>query len=154
MNLKLEVIAIPVSDVDRAKKFYQEKLGFRLDADLNAESFAKLLGVKPPGGADFRNVQLTPPGSACSIHIGTGNTHLKPGSMEGMYLVTSDIEATRAELVRNGVEVSEPFHLGPEGPSGGVHPQHQDYNSYMTFKDPDGNSWLIQEIRKRLPGRE
>lgn len=153
MNLKLEVIPIPVSDVDRAKKFYQEALGFRLDVDLNAESYEKLLGFKPAGGPNFRNVQLTPPGSACSIHIGAG-TDAKPGSLQGLYLVTDDIEATRAELVKRGVDVSEPFHFGPKGKTPGVHPEHQDYNSFLAFRDPDGNSWLIQEIRKRLPGRE
>jgi catechol 2,3-dioxygenase-like lactoylglutathione lyase family enzyme len=153
MNLKLEVIVVPVSDVDRAKKFYQEALGFRLDVDLDAEAYEKLLGFKPPGGSNFRNVQLTPPGSGCSIHIGKGNTRLQPGSLEGLYLVTDDIEATRAELVKRGVEVSEPFHFGPAGKISGVHPEHQDYNSFVSFRDPDGNTWLIQEIRKRLPGR-
>jgi catechol 2,3-dioxygenase-like lactoylglutathione lyase family enzyme len=104
MDLKLEVIVVPVSDVDRAKKFYQEALGFRLDVDLDAEAYEKLLGFKPAGGSNFRNVQLTPPGSGCSIHIGKGNTRLQPGSLEGLYLVTDDIEATRAELVRRGVQ--------------------------------------------------
>ena len=153
MDLKLEVIGIPVSDVDRSKKFYQEALGFRLDADFDAESWEKLFGFKAPGGSNFRAVQLTPPGSACSIHLTKGNTSLKPGSLEGLYLVTSDIEATRAELVSRGVDVSQPFYFGPKGQTPGVHPEHQDYNSYMSFRDPDGNSWLIQEIRKRLPGR-
>jgi catechol 2,3-dioxygenase-like lactoylglutathione lyase family enzyme len=153
MDLKLEVVGVPVSDIDRAKKFYQEALGFRLDADFNAEAYEKLFGYPPPGGANFRAVQLTPPGSACSIHLVTTNTRLKPGSLECGYLVTSDIEATRADLVSRGVEVSEPFHFGPKGQTPGAHPEHQDYNSYMTFQDPDGNSWMIQEIRKRLPGR-
>lgn len=153
MNLKLEVISIPVSDVDRAKKFYQEALGFRLDADLDAAAYEKLLGFKPAGGPNFRNAQLTPPGSGCSIHIGA-TTSMPPGSVQGLYLVTSDIEATRAELVSRGVDVSEPFHFGPNGKTPGVHPEHQDYNSFLSFRDPDGNSWLIQEIRKRLPGRE
>jgi catechol 2,3-dioxygenase-like lactoylglutathione lyase family enzyme len=139
MSLKLEVVVIPVSDVDRARKFYEEKLGFRFDIDL-----------KRPGS---RIVQLTPPGSECSIHIGSGITHASPGSYEGMYLVTSDIEATREELSGRGVEVSGPFHFGPEGQMPGVDPEHQSYNSFLAFKDPDGNSWLIQEIRKRLPGR-
>ena len=153
MDLKLEVISVPVSDVARAKKFYQVAFGFRLDADLDAKAYEKLLGFKPPGGSNFRNVQLTPPGSGCSIHIGTRNTRTKPGSLEGLYLVTDNIEATRAELVSRGVEVSEPFHFGPAGQTPGVHPEHQDYNSFVSFRDPDGNSWLIQEIRKRLPGR-
>ena len=152
MDLKLEVIGIPVSDVDRAKKFYQETLGFRLDADFNAESWEKLFGFKAPGGPNFRAVQLTPPGSGCSIHLKT-NTLINPGSLEGLYLVTFDIEATRAELVNRGVDVSGPFYFGPAGQTPGVHPEHQDYNSYMSFRDPDGNTWLIQEIRKRLPGR-
>jgi catechol 2,3-dioxygenase-like lactoylglutathione lyase family enzyme len=152
MNLKLEVIVVPVSDVDRAKKFYQEAMGFRLDADFDAEAFAKSFGGPPPA-PNFRGVQLTPPGSECSIHIGTGITQLKPGSLEGLYLVTSDIEATRAELIGRGVDVSEPFHFGPGGIVPGVHPEHQSYNSYMSFRDPDGNSWLIQEIKQRLPGR-
>jgi len=153
MDLKLEVVVIPVTDVDRAKKFYQEKLGWRLDADLNGEGYGKLLGFKFPAPPNFRAVQLTPPGSACSIHIGNGITQAKPGSYESTYLVTSDIEATRAELVSRGVEVSEPFHYSPKGHTPGVHPEHQDYNTFLAFKDPDGNSWLIQEIRKRLPGR-
>jgi catechol 2,3-dioxygenase-like lactoylglutathione lyase family enzyme len=149
MDLKLEVIKIPVSDIDRAKKFYQEQLGFRLDADLDLDGYAKLLGFKPPFGKDFRNVQLTPPGSACSIHLGKG----KPGSAEGMYLITDDIEATRSALVRCGVDVSQPFHFGPNGQMPGVHPEHQSYNSFLSFRDPDGNAWLIQEIKQRLPGR-
>ena len=152
MDLKLEVIGVPVTDVDRSKKFYQETLGWRLDADFNAEAWEKLFGFKAPGGPNFRAVQLTPPGSGCSIHLKT-NTQIKPGSLEGVYLVTSDIDATRAELVSRGVDVSEPFHFGPAGQTSGVHPEHQDYSSYMSFRDPDGNSWLIQEIRKRLPGR-
>ena len=150
MDLKLEVVKIPVSDVDRARKFYQEAMGFRLDVDLNAESFEKLLGFKPPSGPDFRSAQLTPPGSGCSIHI-TKEAGFKP--VDGLYLVTSDIDATRAELVSRGVEVSEPFHFGPNGKTPGVHPDRQDYNSYLSFSDPDRNSWLIQEVRKRLPGR-
>src|SRR5262245_47673329 len=145
MNLKLEVIAIPVSDIDRAKKFYQEACGFRLDADFDIEGYSKLLGFKPPFPPDFRVVQLTPPGSSCSIHLGTSTA--KPGSAQNMYLVTDDIEATRAELVRRGVEVGEPYHLSPSGVTPGVQPQHQSYGSYAAFKDPDGNTWLIQEIR-------
>jgi len=152
MNLKLEVLAIPVSDMDRAKKFYQEKLGFRLDADFDVAGFEKLLGFKPPLPPDFRVIQLTPPGSACSIQF--GRTTAKPGSAQGNFLVTDDIEATRAELVRRGVEVSEPYYLGRNGQVKGVQPEHQSYSTYMDLKDPDGNSWLIQEIRQRLPGRE
>jgi catechol 2,3-dioxygenase-like lactoylglutathione lyase family enzyme len=136
MNLKLEVVVIPVSDVDRAKKFYAEALGFRRR-----------------GGASYRIVQLTPPGSECSIHIGTGITQMTPGSLQGMHLVSSDIAATRAELVARGVEVSEPFHFGPEGQTRGLEPGRADYNSYVSFSDPDGNGWLIQEIKQRAPGR-
>jgi len=151
MNLKLEVIAIPVSDIDRAKKFYQEALGCRLDADLDIDGYAKLLGFKPPFPPDFRAVQLTPPGSQCSIHLARGKA--KPGSAQGMYLITDDMQATCAELARRGVEVTEPYHFTTSGPTPGVHPEHQSYNSYASFKDPDGNEWLIQEIQQRLPGR-
>jgi catechol 2,3-dioxygenase-like lactoylglutathione lyase family enzyme len=152
MDLKLEVVVIPVSDVDRAKKFYQEALRFRLDGDFDAEAFGKLQGFEfhAPG---FRAVQLTPPGSQCSIHIGNGITDAKPGTYQKTYLVTSDLEATRGELIKRGVEVSEPFHFGPKGPTPGLHPKRTSYNSFVSFKDPDGNSWLIQEITQRLPGR-
>jgi catechol 2,3-dioxygenase-like lactoylglutathione lyase family enzyme len=145
MNLKLEVVVIPVSDVDRAKKFYEEKLGFRVDID-----FERPLGP----GKKMRGVQLTPPGSHCSIHIGNGITDATPGTYQKTYLVTSDIEATRAELVKRGVDVSEPFHFSAEGITPGFHPERQTYNSFISFSDPDGNGWLIQEITKRLPGRE
>ena len=153
MDLKLEVVVIPVTDVDRAKKFYQEKLGFRLDGDFDAEAFGKLSGFEfhAPG---FRAVQLTPPGSKCSIHIGNGITDVKPGTYQKTYLVTSDIEATRAELVKRGVEVNGPFHFSSTGVTPGVHPQRNSYNSFLEFKDPDGNGWLIQEITQRFPGRE
>ena len=139
VDMKLEVITIPVSDVDRAKAFY-EGLGWRLDADFK-------------DGAD-RAIQLTPPGSQCSIHLGKN----LPGPAQGLFLVVSDIEAARDDLVRHGVEVSEVFHFakGP-GPFGGVvgglAPDHQSYGSYATFKDPDGNGWLLQEVTTRFPGR-
>ena len=136
MDLKLEAIVIPVSDVDRAKKFYQEALGFRYR-----------------GEASYRIVQLTPPESQCSIHIGAGITHMAPGACQGMYLITSDIEATRTELVARGVKVSEPFHFGPKGQTPGLEPGRADYNSYMSFSDADGNGWWIQEVKKRAPGR-
>src|SRR5215204_3674648 len=122
MELKLEVVGVPVSDVDRAIKFYKEAMGFRLDADFNAEAWEQLFGFKAPGGPDFRAVQLTPPGSACSIHL---KKNAGTASLEGLYLVTSDIEATRAELVSRGVDVSEPFYFGPEGKTAGVHPERQ-----------------------------
>lgn len=140
VDLKLEVVALPVSDVDRAKLFY-EGLGWRLDADF--------------AGEDWRAVQFTPPGSPCSIHFGTGLTTAVPGSAEGLFLVVEDIEAARAELVRNGVDVSEPFHYtgirGPRVP--GPDPERGSYRSYASFRDPDGNGWLLQEIGTRLPGR-
>jgi catechol 2,3-dioxygenase-like lactoylglutathione lyase family enzyme len=138
--MKLEVVVIPVSDVERAKAFYG-KLGWRLDADF----------VK---GDAFRGVQFTPPGSSCSIHFGTGITSAAPGSAQGLYLVVSDIEAARAELVRRGVDVTEVFHRAVgEGPESGPDPQRRSYASYATFRDPDGNSSLLQEVTARLPGR-
>jgi catechol 2,3-dioxygenase-like lactoylglutathione lyase family enzyme len=139
-DMKLEVVVIPVSDVDRAKRFYGD-LGWRLDADF----------VK---GEDFRVVQFTPPGSPCSIHFGRGVTSAVPGSAQRLYLVVSDIEAARAELVDRGVEVSELFHrAGSEGHVSGPDPQRQSYSSFASFSDPDGNSWLLQEVTVRLPGR-
>jgi catechol 2,3-dioxygenase-like lactoylglutathione lyase family enzyme len=136
MDLKLELVLVPVSDVDRAKTFYAEKLGFRLDVDHSA-------------GENFRVVQLTPPGSACSISVGKGITDAPPGSLRGTHLVVSDIEATRAELLGRGVEVSEIFHFGPEGQTPGPDPDRSDYNSFMSFSDPDGNTWAVQEVRER-----
>jgi catechol 2,3-dioxygenase-like lactoylglutathione lyase family enzyme len=140
LAMKLEVIVIPVSDVDRAKRFYND-LGWRLDADFVV-------------GAAFRVLQFTPAGSSCSIHFGTGITSAVPGSASGLYLVVSDIEAARAELVARGVDVSEVFHRGVgEGPQRGPDPARRTYSSYATFKDPDGNEWLLQEVTARLPGR-
>ena len=140
LDMKLEVVVIPVSDVDRAKRFYAN-LGWRLDADF----------VK---GNTFRGVQFTPQGSSCSIHFGTGITSAVPGSAQGLYLVVSDIEAARAELVKRGVDVGDVFHLAPgEGPESGVDPQRRSYASHATFRDPDGNTWLLQEVTARLPGR-
>jgi catechol 2,3-dioxygenase-like lactoylglutathione lyase family enzyme len=140
VDMKLEVVVIPVSDVDRAKLFYGG-LGWRLDADF-------------PGGDDFRVCQFTPPGSQCSIHFGKGVTSAAPGSAQGLFLVVTDIEAARAELVHRGAEVSEVFHrwVG-EGPHSGLDPQRRSYASYATFRDPDGNAWLLQEVTARLPGR-
>jgi catechol 2,3-dioxygenase-like lactoylglutathione lyase family enzyme len=140
MDFKYEVTVVPVSDVDQAKDFYAEKLGFNVDVDHRA-------------GDSFRVVQLTPPGSAASISIGTGITTAVPGSYQGMHLVVDDIEAARAELTERGVEVSEPFHFGAEGQSPGLHPERADYGTYLSFSDPDGNGWLIQEVRQRAPGR-
>ena len=137
VDLKLEVVAIPVSDVDRAKAFYLS-LGWTLDADFTI-------------GKDFRAVQLTPPGSPCSIHLVTTAV---PGSAQGMFLVVSDIEAARRELIARGVDVSSVFHFdGDHHPVPGLGPEGQSYVSYATFNDPDGNRWVLQEIKKRLPGR-
>jgi catechol 2,3-dioxygenase-like lactoylglutathione lyase family enzyme len=140
VDMKLEVVVIPVADVDRAKRFYGN-LGWRLDADLVV-------------GDDFRVVQFTPPGSPSSIHFGNGVTSALPGSVQGLYLVVSDIEAARAELVERGVDVSEVFHRAPghdhlRGPD----PGRRSYASFASFSDPDGNRWLIQEVTARLPGR-
>ncbi|MER8382536.1 VOC family protein [Mesorhizobium sp. M0220] len=139
--MKLEVVVIPVSDVDRAKSFYSG-LGWRLDGDFVV-------------GDTFRGVQFTPPGSPASIHFGTGITTAAPGSASGLYLVVSDIEAARAELIGHGAEVSEAFHrTGPGKPAvKGRDPERRSYSSFATFKDPDGNEWLLQEITTRFPGR-
>jgi catechol 2,3-dioxygenase-like lactoylglutathione lyase family enzyme len=139
-TLKLEVVVIPVSDVDRAKRFYGN-LGWRLDADF-------------PVGDAFRVVQFTPPGSPSSIHFGKGVTPAAPGSARE-YLVVSDIEAARAELVDRGVAVGEIFHVAGPGtpPMSGPDPERRSYLSYASFSDPDGNNWLLQEINTRFPGR-
>jgi catechol 2,3-dioxygenase-like lactoylglutathione lyase family enzyme len=149
MDMKLEVLVVPVSDVDRAKRFYGS-LGWRLDADF-------------PFDNGFRVVQFTPPGSGCSVQFGNKITSAASGSSQGQYLIVSDIEAAREELARRGSEVSEVFHAGTpgaqfqtDGTSGRVRgpaPDHASYRSYATFSDPDGNSWLIQEVKTRLPGR-
>jgi len=140
VDMKLEVVVIPVSDVERAKRFYGG-LGWRLDADIVS-------------GEEFRVVQFTPPGSPCSIHFGTGVTSAVPGSARGLYLIVSDIEAARAELVDRGVDVSELFHrAGREGRLSGPDPARRSYASYVSFSDPDGNGWLLQEVTMRLPGR-
>src|SRR5262245_44342393 len=140
-DLKLEVIVIPVSDVDRSKRFYGG-LGWRLDADFAV-------------GDAFRVVQFTPPGSQASIHFGKGITPVAPGSAKGNYLVVSDIEAARADLISRGADVSEVIHRGGPGqpPLKGRDPQRRSYFSYATFSDPDGNSWLLQEVTTRFPGR-
>ena len=140
MDMKLEVAVIPVSDVDRAKRFYGG-LGWRLDADFAA-------------GNEFRAVQITPPGSPCSIHFGKGVTAAASGSAT-LYLVVSDIEAARAELVAHGADVSEVTHRDGPGkpPIKGPHPERRSYSSFASFRDPDGNNWLIQEVTARLPGR-
>jgi catechol 2,3-dioxygenase-like lactoylglutathione lyase family enzyme len=142
VDMKLEVVVIPVSDIDRTKRFYSN-LGWRLDADFAAD--------------DFRVIQFTPPGSSSSIHFGTarpGVASAAPGSAQGLYLIVSDIEAARAELVSRGVDVSEVFHrTGHDGRLSGPDPERRSYSSLATFKDPDGNGWLLQEVTARLPGR-
>jgi catechol 2,3-dioxygenase-like lactoylglutathione lyase family enzyme len=135
VDWKLELVVVPVSDVDRAKTFYTEKAGFNLDVDHRA-------------GDDFRVVQLTPPGSACSIGIGKGITQAAPGSLQGLHLVVSDIDAARAELVERGVDVSEVQHFESGQPVPGPDPERRDYGSFLFFSDPDGNSWTVQEVRR------
>jgi catechol 2,3-dioxygenase-like lactoylglutathione lyase family enzyme len=150
--MKLEVVVMPVSDVDRAKRFY-EKLGWRLDADYAS-------------GDDYRVIQFTPPGSASSIIFGKNVTAAAPGSAQGLYLIVSDINAARDELIGRGIEVSDVFHdaggvyAGPDAPYlfgrrrvNGVDPEHRSYRSFASFSDPDGNGWLFQEVTARLPGR-
>jgi catechol 2,3-dioxygenase-like lactoylglutathione lyase family enzyme len=147
MDMRLEVVVIPVSDVDQAKEFYLG-LGWRQDADFATS-------------ADFRVVQLTPPGSPCSVIFGTGLTSAAPGSADGLQLVVDDIDAARAELASHGADVSEVFHdaggvfhhAGTEGRAAGPAPEHQSYGSFISFSDPDGNGWYVQEITTRLPGR-
>ena len=138
VDMKLEVELIPVSDVDRAKDFYTS-LGWRLDADIVM-------------GNDFRIVQLTPPGSGCSVSFGKGVTSAAPGSIRGA-LIVSDIEAAHKELVARGIKPSEVFHGSPFSRISGPDPERQSYNSYVSFEDPDGNMWIVQEVTRRLPGR-
>jgi catechol 2,3-dioxygenase-like lactoylglutathione lyase family enzyme len=132
MDLAIELVLLPVTDVDRAKAFYLDKVGFALHVDHRA-------------GDHFRVVQLDPPGSACSIAFGVGITDAEPGSVRGLHLVVRDIEATRTELVGRGLEVSDVRHMTPEGWQPGADPQHADYNSFADFSDPDGNTWVLQE---------
>jgi len=151
VDTKLEIVVIPVSDVDRAKEFYA-RLGWRLDADFD-------------NGSDFRVIQFTPPGSGCSVIFGKNVTGAAPGSAQGLYLIVSDLAAARDEFIRNGVEVSEIFHnegvysgtdehyLFGSARVSGPDPEHRSYRSFASFQDPDGNGWLFQEITSRLPGR-
>src|SRR3954469_25433088 len=152
IDMKLEVVVIPVSDVDRAKRFYGG-LGWRLDADFAA-------------GDDFRVIQFTPPGSGCSVIFGRNVTAAAPGSTQGLYLIVSNIEAARQELLRRGVKVSATFHGAGDDYTGtdephlfgsirvsGPDPEHRSYRSLASFSDPDGNGWLLQEVTERLPGR-
>src|SRR5256885_35012 len=152
VDLKLEVVVIPVSDVERAKEFYG-RLGWRLDAEFAS-------------GGDYRVMQFTPPGSGCSVIFGKNVTAAAPGSAQGLYLIVSDIAAAREELVGRGIEVSEVFHGGAGVYAGtdqpylfgrvrvsGADPEHGSYRSFASFSDPDGNGWLLQELTTRLPGR-
>ena len=151
VDMKLEVVIIPVADVDRAKNFYA-RLGWRLDGDFTA-------------GNDWRGVQFTPPGSGCSVIFGTNVSTAAPGSAQGLYLAVSDIESARTELLGRGIDVSEVFHgsnvhTGKDEPyifgrlrSSGPDPAHTSYSSFASFHDPDGNGWLLQEVTTRLPGR-
>jgi catechol 2,3-dioxygenase-like lactoylglutathione lyase family enzyme len=132
MDFKLELVLLPVSDVDRAKAFYTEKAGFHLDVDHRV-------------GDNFRVVQMTPPGSACSVTIGVGVTDATPGSVRGLHVVVTDIEAARKELVGRGVQVSALRYLGPNGWTEGADSEHHDYQSFADFSDPDGNTWMLQE---------
>ncbi len=138
-DMNLEVVTLPVSDVDRAKSFYQS-LGWRLDADIAR-------------GDEFRAVQLTPPHSSCSVAFGKGVTSGEPGSVQRLILVVTDIDAARADLASRGIEVSEVFHLAG-GRVPGPDPEGRSYQTYASFSDPDGNGWLLQQINTRLPGRE
>jgi catechol 2,3-dioxygenase-like lactoylglutathione lyase family enzyme len=152
LDTKLEIVVIPVSDIDRAKEFYSG-LGWRLDADYD-------------NGSDFRIIQFTPPGSGCSVIFGRNVTGAAPGSARGLYLIVSDIQAARNDLFRRGVKISEVFHgagdvyAGPDEPYlfgrirvNGPDPEHRSYRSFASFSDPDGNGWLFQEITTRQPGR-
>jgi catechol 2,3-dioxygenase-like lactoylglutathione lyase family enzyme len=140
MDMQLEVAVIPVSDVDRARRFY-ESLRFHLDIDLVASD-------------NLRVVQLTPPGSDASIHIGKGISLAAPGSIQNLYLVVDDVQEARADLVRRGINVSEVFHYGGgQWRAPGPDTERQSYGSFVSFCDPDGNTWLVQEVKKRLPGR-
>ena len=152
IDTKLELVVIPVSDIDRAKEFYS-RLGWRLDADYD-------------NGSDFRIIQFTPPGSGCSVIFGRNVTGAEPGSARGLYLIVSDIGAARNDLLRRGVKISEVFHgagdvyAGPDEPYlfgrirvNGPDPEHRSYRSFASFSDPDGNGWFLQEVTTRLPGR-
>jgi len=153
IDMQLEVVVIPVSDIDRAKEFYGGKLGWRLDADYD-------------NGKDFRVIQFTPPGSGCSVIFGKNVTAAAPGSAQGLYLIVSDIEAARKELLGHGIQISQVFHdaggvyAGSDEPYlfgrlrlHGRDPEHRSYRSFASFQDPDGNGWLFQELTTRLAGR-
>jgi catechol 2,3-dioxygenase-like lactoylglutathione lyase family enzyme len=135
MDYTLELVVVPVSDVDRAKDFYINKAGFELLVDTSA-------------GPDFRVVQLVPPGSACAIAIGTGIGSMPPGSLHGLHLCVTDIEAARDELAGRGVELADTFHYGEAGQVPGIDPERRSYATFMPFQDPDGNTWLVQEVKR------
>jgi catechol 2,3-dioxygenase-like lactoylglutathione lyase family enzyme len=135
MDFKLELIVVPVSDIDRAKAFYVDQAGFRVDVDHSA-------------GEDFRIVQLTPPGSSCSITL---MRNAAAGSLQGLHLTVTDIDAARAELVGRGLEAGELFHFSATGETPGPDPQRADYGTFMSFTDPDGNGWLVQEVKPAVP---
>jgi predicted enzyme related to lactoylglutathione lyase len=132
MDWTLELVVVPVTDMDRAKAFYADQLGFTVDVDHRA-------------GEDFRVIQLTPPGSACSVTL-MRTSPMAPGTLHGLHLVVPDIDAARAQLVERGVDVSEPFHFGPAGQTTGHHPTRDNYGTFMSLHDPDGNTWLVQEV--------
>lgn len=132
MDMKLEVVVLPVSDVDRAKEFF-ERVGFSVDVDFQPND-------------SFRVVQVTPPGSACSITFGTGISRGAPGTYQGLHLVVEDLPTAIEDLSGRGIEVGEPFHFGDEGQTAGLHPKRADYGSYAAFSDPDGNGFLLQEV--------
>ncbi|WP_433668436.1 VOC family protein [Nocardia sp. CA-136227] len=148
MDMKLEVVVLPVSDVDRAKAFYVDRLGFRLDADFAVND-------------GYRVIQVTPPGSGCSIIFGAGVSESAPGTLRGLHLVVTDIEKAVVELTERGVAVEGPFrdatgvfhHAGTTDRVAGAHPERRSYGSFAAFGDPDGNSWFLQEITQRAPGR-
>jgi catechol 2,3-dioxygenase-like lactoylglutathione lyase family enzyme len=138
MDYRLELVIIPVSDVDRAKDFYVDTAGFRLDVDYRASD-------------TFRVVQVTPPGSACSVSFGVGISEAEPGSVKGLHLVVRDIEEAHADLSERGVEVGEIHHYTAEGRTPGPDPERANYNSFATFSDPDGNAWVLQEVTNPTP---
>jgi catechol 2,3-dioxygenase-like lactoylglutathione lyase family enzyme len=138
VDYKLELVLVPVADVDRAKAFYTEKVGFNLDVDTSPTE-------------EFRVVQMTPPGSACSITIGKGITDATPGSIRGLHLVVEDIVAARAELTGRGLDISEVRHFEAGAWASGPDPERRDYHSFADFSDPDGNTWVLQEVKRRAP---
>jgi catechol 2,3-dioxygenase-like lactoylglutathione lyase family enzyme len=133
VDYKLELVVMPVADMDRAKAFYSEQVGFHVDIDHR-------------GGGDFRVIQLTPPGSACSITLMRNPE--RAGTVQGLHLVVQDIEAARADLAFREVEISEPFHFGPDGQTPGLDPDRRNHGSFASFSDPDGNGWMVQEVKR------